>query len=356
MSNSSYDEINLVAIMHQVLHLNPATFATESSTFDVDNSFDLNGSYTKSLLTIPVIIMIISLLCVFMLECFLCWRPCCKCCQFGDDDDEQLAYGVTPSSSRQNLNIGGGVHVQPSRKEKFVPTIRKLYRSFYVVAIMAVITNQLLIFGAVELTSGVITGQDGIDFVGDVFTTLDDLGNELIEEGTIVQTDFLNSLTDCPEASDLYANMNSYFEYVDEYIAVVHPVASQCSNVHDDLQLWGIHYANNAIWEIYGIIMLIIAVYLLGLLWSKKLLLQMFIHFTAALLFLLLILCAVEMVLLVGMADFCVNPNVNLMKIVPDDVYNVTVGSCGIYVIFHEFARCTSGRIIGTKYSCPLRL
>jgi hypothetical protein len=286
MANSSYEEIHLARMMHEVIHVNPYTWSLVDNNFDITTETYWND-YSKSLLTIPIICMGIGIIAVLGLECFICWRPCC--CRHRFDDDG------SPTASRSTQTI----HRNPTLKQQFAPRIRSLYRSFYVCLILAIATNQVLIFGSYELTKGVHTAQDGINYVKDLFNVLDDYGNDLISDGTDLQQNFQDALTDCPEAQPLYDGMDEYFQYVNEYVDFVSPVPQQCSNADDDLDKWGIHYKNSAIWELYGMIMIVLVLYLVGLLCAKKIVLQLVLHFTALLMLVLFIFCGVEMVLLV---------------------------------------------------------
>jgi hypothetical protein len=285
MTNSSYEEIPVARMMHEVVHINPFTWSSVSNDFGLTYETYWND-YSKSLVTIPVICMGIGIVAVLSLECFICWRPCCC---------KRLLLISPPSTGNQTT------HRNPSAKQRFAHRIRSLYRSFYILFILAIATNQVLIFGSYELTKGVHTAQDGVNYVKDLFNDLDDYGNELISDGVILQQDFQYSLVSCPEAQPLYDGMDEYFQYVNEYLDFVSPVPQQCSDADNNLQKWGIHYQSDSIWELYGIIMIVLGLYLFGLLRVKKIVLQLVLHFTALLMLALFIWCGVEMVLLVSL-------------------------------------------------------
>eukprot|EP01034_Spumella_vulgaris_P010807 gene10807-13720_t len=66
------------------------------------------------------------------------------------------------------------------------------------------------------------------------------------------------------------------------------------------------------------------ALYFVGLFFKSKLTLQLSVAFVQLLLLCLFAICGVEMVIMMGLGDFCIDPSLYVQQIVPTDVRNIT--------------------------------
>ncbi len=150
------------------------------------------------------------------------------------------------------------------------------------------------------MVSGVETSDNALNYVQDLFNGLVNYGDVLVADGNELSDLFIQATPDCQEASELSAEMYQYFEYVFQYEDFVDPVPGQCSSASDKLHEYGTEYKNKSMWTLYGVLMLGVALYLLGLFLKSALTLQLSMVFTMFLMTALFIMCGVEMVIVVS--------------------------------------------------------
>lgn len=194
---------------------------------------------------------------------------------------------------------------QSANNSATIPSVRYLYIAFFIFAALALCANQSIIFGSNDLVRGVSTSNDAIDYVQDMFDGLVSYGDTLYIDGQALDALFAEAVaTNCSAASQLQDELPAYFEYVEEYQGYVNPVPDKCSTASDLLDEYGTEYKNSSAWTLYGTVVLSLGLYLIGLFCKSKLTLQLSVQFVQLLMFVLFILCAVEMVILVS-GDFC---------------------------------------------------
>lgn len=151
-----------------------------------------------------------------------------------------------------------------------------------------------------SLSSGVTTTNNALNYLSDTFNDLTAYGNTLSSDGNIVVADFKSALTSSCNTQPLIDTMNNYyFPNIDLYSDDVSPISSDCDNGSNLLSYYGISVKNEVIWALYALMTVGVLLYSVGLLFKKKLTLQIAIAVSELLLLLFFIVCTGEMIGLV---------------------------------------------------------
>lgn len=268
--NDTYSTSTMVEQMHQLPHLS-SSLTTEDNTFDITVDSTWN-SYTRSLLPLPLILMALALLSVVVFQCATCCAACCR----------KPNQAPVQTSGLWNCRI-----------------------AFFFALAVVLLFDQSLIFGSKYLGDGVSTADDGLDFVGNTFTLLDNYGSDLTADGDALQEDFTNSanINNCDEAATLNDYMDDYFTYVDEYTSLVSDVPGKVNDAQDALHKYGVDYKNKTIWVFYGMFIVCLGIYALGMLCSSKLVVFAGMTVTDCVQIFTFLLCGVQMIILVSTSD-----------------------------------------------------
>lgn len=306
IANYTYSASWIVRQTHSILHLN-AHLAPVSNDFAITYDSYWN-EYTRSLIPVPAMCMILGILAVVILQAVLCFRICCRGCR------------CMPTMEERNGEITAA-----AASKALGPRFSICVGLFVVFGILAVVADQMIIVGSVSLTKGVQTGQDSLDYLKDMFVNLNDYGDDLIVDGNQLNWDLGNASATCPQAADLQAYLPTYFDYVNDYLDIVEPVPGQCDDAYNGLQKWGIHYQNSSVWALFGVLLIGIIIYTVGLVFKHKITLQIGIGLSELFMLFLFLFVGIEMAIVMGLADYCMDPIINVQNVVPRDIYNITV-------------------------------
>eukprot|EP00981_Chlorochromonas_danica_P010259 scaffold3058_cov165-Ochromonas_danica.AAC.50 len=277
VANDSYSPSWIVRQSHNLLHLD-SSLKTAGNEFDIfyDNYWN---SYTRSLLPIPIICGALGLIALVVFQVSLCSRMCntnCRCLPEVSDPNAQL--------TRFDIN-----RIIRSRYHFLLGT-------FIFFAFLAIVADQGFIYGGVSLSSAVNTGQNSLDYIHDLFVDLTNEGNSLYIYGEDLDHNLDQAAASCPGATVLQQYLPGYFTSVDDFLGYVDPVPGQCDDAESGMDRWGIYYKNCSIWVMYGVVLGTIAVYAL----------------------------AVEMVIVMGLGDYCMSPVLYVQNLVPRSIFDVT--------------------------------
>lgn len=276
-TNGTYEIIDIVRQMHDVLHLD-YHLKTQNSHYGITYESQWN-SYSKSTLAVPIICSGLGLLILFTFQIVLCSRCCIRACKCGPP---MVEVSASPSHA--------------SRTSQVI-FIRTFFGFFFFVTL---VYCQSILFGNGYLSDGVDKANNALSYLETTFTSLDTYGNDLTAEGTSVESDINSAYSNgCTEAKLLISYFSDYFDYVDEYLSYVSPIPNKCEDASNELDTWGSTYKNRSVYVFYGVIMLCLILYLIGMLFSNKLTLYGGIAVSELVLFVMFVLCAVEMVILV---------------------------------------------------------
>jgi len=282
--------------MHQVLHLDSEARAVNGD-FDITTESTWND-YTKSLLPIPILCAAIGLLGVFIFQMSACCYCCCK---------KRPVVPATRDSNASNIPL------------------RNCWITFLFFLVAVLVYDQSLIFGNQYLGNGVSTVNDGLDYLETTFTTLNNDGDVLNTYGVQLLSDFENSVDrGCASSPAFVDSMDDYFSYINEYTSYVEDVPGQCADAQDAVHRYAVDYRDKTVWVFYGMFLVCLVIYLCGMAFSNKPVLFTGMCVTDLVMIFSFIICGTTMIILILVADFCMEPSDNLIMIAPDDVSDVT--------------------------------
>lgn len=328
--NDTYIPSTIVRSIHNLPHLN-YLLNKQSNTWDITSDSYWNN-YSKSVLTLPLIIGFSGLLLFFILLCIL---SCCNKEEVEDnDEDEQQQESHNNRNVGDNLINGNnnynnlttrmivddeGFLYDPSMNYSnnnytsiITTTVRKnmsIKKSKYYVVIIilviisAIVVNQFLIYGNNCINHGITYGSSDINNIKDLFVDLNNDGNNLLTYGDNMDT-YLSSAcstTTCRYACSYSSYLKEYNNYINDYLNYIYDLPDQCNNIHNYLHLYGSLYKNILIWLFYGLITVSIISYIYILNYNNnKIINKISFCYINLLMCLLLITCTVLMIVLVS--------------------------------------------------------
>ena len=289
MSNysNSYSPIPLISQFHQIPHL-------DSSLRIVNNDFDLStssfyNSYTKSLLTLPTILLALSYFILLSLLFSLLIRSCC----FPD---------ISGRNSTTNLNVltvplDGSVQTRSC-----CLSVRNLSYIFYFFCLFTIIADQTIFFGNQYLTTGVNNVQSNTENLLTTCNELNNYGLSLTVGINTLSTEIYNSINRDPSCA-LAANVESYLTEltndVNSYNNYISPLPTAVSDANNRISDYGVSYKNDTVWVIYAVIIVCVLGFIFSIWRKSKILLQLSIGINSFIMLIFFIIAAILMIILV---------------------------------------------------------
>lgn len=112
------------------------------------------------------------------------------------------------------------------------------------------------------------------------------------------------NVNNCDEANTLSSFLPDYFSAVDDYLSFVSDVPDKCTDAQDALHRYGVEHKNKTIWVFYGMFLVCLAVYTVGMCMSNKIVIYSGFCITDIVMFITFILCGVVMIMLVSSCGF----------------------------------------------------
>eukprot|EP01038_Epipyxis_sp_PR26KG_P005767 gene5767-7963_t len=308
-----YTPISIVRNTHKIVHLDD-NLCQVSNNFGITYNSQFN-SYTESLLPIPLLCFVIGMISVLL------WQMsfCCPCYYHSNRHTltEPMLLGDIPSTSekktRSSLSLPMNIKIS------------HLYLAFYFFALIVIVSDQFLFMGNNFLTSGANNANDGLNYVGTTFDTLTYNGNKLLNEGNSIQYDLGNASLTCQYTSDLSSYFSSFDSYMNDYLTFVSPIPNKVQNFQDLIKKWAVAYKNKSVWAMYSITLISLIIYFLSIFFGSKHGLRCGIIISDIIVLILFIFCTIEMILLMGLADFCIEPTAYVVPLLPPGtITNIT--------------------------------
>lgn len=278
--------------MHEVPHLayvNHQLHKTDN-TFGV-SAGDYYNVYTKSLLPIPVIIACIGTIAIIFLSLSLCFRTCCtslRCMPMFNKD------GTLPFSAFATTAL---------------PVIIGVF------CVFAIVANQAVLFGNRDLNDAVHIIKNAFSFLANAFNNLYVDGIILENNADALQTNTTAAVdSGCVAAATLTPDIQSFQDNVDSYMNYVSPLPGEVAHARHKITTIGVHDKNASLWVLYVAAWVVTLLYIFGQSCRSKVALQSGISITTVLMEVLICFCAAEMVLLIGLGDFCMAPQHNFLQ------------------------------------------
>jgi hypothetical protein len=280
MTNSSYFPIYIVRTTHDIAHFS-WQFQEESRTFAVYDN-DYWNTYTKSLITVPIICSVLALAVVVILNIVLCLRMCCK--------SFRCLPALTETEKMQRLTYISN------------PWYNRWALLLLITMIFAILTDQSFIYGRSELTLGVNDLDVQITSLYDITKDIANYSTVLKSYASTLTIDFndASSLDNCSSASSLTSYTTTIGNYTSDITGVIDPVSSYLNYIISYMELYGSDYIVEAGWLFYLAIYFSAMWYVIGYFCQSVSLSLLGIGISEIIIVSFFVIMAIEMVLLVS--------------------------------------------------------
>ena len=278
-ANAAYEPSLAVKLAHSIPRIGASTSGevqTDSTPFiTIDDPL----GYISTLLGFPILLLVVGLISVILFQIVLCCRCICKkwkCCQVSD------------KSYKAN------------------------YICFFVFIVIAIVADNMQYFGNTYLTLGVKEAMRGTLGISEVFVILDGIAvmigghggdiDELIVAGHIGDED-LEYCNSSLGVNELFLNMQLSANILKNASVTLHEVMvevpDKLSMASDNMELYAINQKDLVMYCFYGVILFNLILLIIAGAVRSKVFTQIMIALAEIIVFLLTIICCVEMVIVV---------------------------------------------------------
>lgn len=303
----SYNPSTTVSNAHNIPHLN-------SQLQFQENQFSITTSYLTSLLPFPILILSI---CMILVLGFLCAISCACCCR------------LCPCKCLTCFGIQVD-KLDPIRESYFSKLTERvnhhtlIVRVFISFTLVLFVVNFFVWYGSVDITNAFLSIINGLNGIINFFTSIVNSSSGLINNAnsftqillsSTCSTDSQNSVTTSILASE------------NEVLAASNTISSLALSVNNSISniiLLIPNYINEkdiVIGCFFTIILIILLGYSTALYFSKKWLFRFCILITWLSVTALFAVSSVEMIIVMFLSDFCIDPSGNLTNILTSPVF-----------------------------------
>lgn len=155
-----------------------------------------------------------------------------------------------------------------------------------------------------------------MDNLKGVFVSLSLDGDSLEGYGFSMDADL--AVTNCSQASNFQSYLDSYNKAVKSYNRLINPVPDDIQNFRDNIQTYGVDKKDAYIWYAFGVVAGLVLCYVVFGLWRKSIgWLRVTIFVSLIIVLAVSALCSVVLLLLMYLADYCMNPDANAIDYLP---------------------------------------
>lgn len=286
-AQEDYSPSAVVRATHRTPHLSSGLERRDGSfALDSESASDLRSSaYGRSLMVLPVIIGCVGLLVGIIFMLTIISRICFKTCRFEPDRDE--VKGVTKQALREWT-------------EKHIARRERQQIQFFIYFALALAAIHVAYVGNQYLTLGFRSAVKSIDFVADTFDVLDAQGGSLQSDGVTLAEGLARAQANCSEASVAVDYLEDYDVAVEEYNDVVGPVPGKLYSTSRSAREYGLVWRNLSMYCMYAGVVLILVIYAISYFFAWRSMMALVTVLNLIGMFLLLILCVFEMILVVS--------------------------------------------------------
>eukprot|EP01041_Mallomonas_annulata_P006332 gene6332-12810_t len=295
---SSYYPSSTVRHFHNLPHLT-TSLELSSNEFYITQASPWND-YTQSLFTLPIIIGCIGWIAIIGLALSFFFRCCCnRCCQLGP---KQINFA--------NTNVKNAVLWAANvSQERSI-----LSNKFFYFCLMILLADQIIIVGNLYLSRGLRKGDRALGYLTDVSNVFSTAAYNLENSGATFQTNLQYAEATCNNLKNYDDTFEQYMSYIGTYADIVEPVPEKLSTFKDTFDKYGHTKKNETLWILYFLMIVIVVTYAVGIGTQRKKLLEIAILSSIAMLLAYTTICCIEMGLLVGLADFCMDPTAHAIQ------------------------------------------
>ena len=298
-----YSPSFFVEIMHSFPHLS-ATFSFMPSDFDIEYGSPIFNSYTKSLTTGPIALMIVGVLLIITLQLLISCRALLHCCKCAPEP----------------------TYLEPESYYDWVYSVvlskRVLLALFIFFNICSCISdNIILILGMPFVKVGTDQAVLNIGSLQSTFGNAIDHTKSLAFAGSQLTDVLTSSLLSCQYSNLLLPASKNIESALSDIQTILFPVNHRFDEWITNLKNWTeVNFAAFMYTLYIGI-----GVVNLAISWAKHhrnvLMLKMSIVFTEIIMVFITCTVCLQLVFLIGLADFCMAPVTNSLKMLPFDPF-----------------------------------
>lgn len=299
--SSSYNPSPQVEIGHQIPHLN--------LQFQLQNSpFSFTTEYLLSLLPFPLTILSICILLVLGYLVFLfCSCLCSCCCRRNRPDLKSLTYH--------------------SDLEKSIRSHEFTVRGFIFVLFALFSTNCLVWLGDAEASTAIDQFESGVQNTANLFNGVTNSANSISSDTDNIYTISNSAACMLPSGDSFYSVISTDLQVIS---AATNQISSLSSSVSDSVQGFSDTIGNTDMSikdEVIGIyfsfIVVIIFCFIFALFFKKKFIFKISVGLSWFVVTALFIIASLLMVVVMFLADFCMDPAGNILSAAPSSIYEV---------------------------------
>ena len=288
-----------VKLAHKYPHLGTSLQEQDRTFFSNEET---KADYGISLVIFPALVSGICLICVCCVCCFLCFRCCLLGC-FNFFKFVFLLFGKNLCRKSEEKKA-----VQLEKREKRYAIYSKTFPFLLVCSVVAIVWVWV---GSDHLNNGVNETQEAITAFGDIVQSISDELSEMSESGKRIDS-FLRVNTCPPEVSsylqdigDSFADFTNTTTKAAKITGSVKPAVDKANKNLDEYWSDGQKVAFDFS---AALLLIVIGVYALGVCMKTAILMRLGLLLTVLLCFILCILVFIEMVVVMGVSDFCMAP------------------------------------------------
>jgi hypothetical protein len=281
----NYSPIPIVAQCHNIKHLDPALQ-------EVDNTFyyDVNGTfyneYTESLVTVPLIILVLGFIATLIVSGVLLYR----------------AYSKNKETGKAD--------------QAFV-SIQFLVKLLVAGCLLTLLADQTVFFANQSFTAGVKTSRDALNALNTRFSDLHSYGQLLSTIGQDFNTNFAAAVGTCQgiknESTAIGTLMFHYDFVVTSYVGFMEPIPGNTDEFKSYVDT-AESYKDGFVWIVYILVLCTLLAYVACMRYQNKASTQVSLGAAEFLNLFIMFLAFAEMIIVIGLADFCMDPATNLLK------------------------------------------
>eukprot|EP00607_Mallomonas_marina_P010215 CAMPEP_0182421396 /NCGR_PEP_ID=MMETSP1167-20130531/6767_1 /TAXON_ID=2988 /ORGANISM="Mallomonas Sp, Strain CCMP3275" /LENGTH=413 /DNA_ID=CAMNT_0024598487 /DNA_START=545 /DNA_END=1786 /DNA_ORIENTATION=- len=171
-----------------------------------------------------------------------------------------------------------------------------------------IIADQLLFYGNYFIAKGVRKADIAVAFAEGLGQSFYDSAHDLQDNIEDFETNLAAGADSCEYLENVDDTIGEYSDYVDTYVEFVEPIPYRMAAFSDTFNSYGHQKKDAVIWTLYCSIFVVIMAYCVGIGTQKKSVLKGAIVFGLIIMLTFIVICCLEMALLVGLADFCMDP------------------------------------------------
>lgn len=280
---------------HNLLHLSKSG-SVEEGDFNFEDS-DAASEYLQTLLPIPIILSVIGVLSILLLGIVSFFLWCCK----SKSKIDKVTWESEESQGENENNEEGEVSISDSNKSKWY---KISIGTTFIILLFAFITNFIFIYSFSQFTEGIDGLSDTIDYILDMFRTINDNVDDISDEIPNLLNNLNNLSASCPvfDSNSIVDEVNDFYGYLDDISDLSNNIFDEASDINDKVADTAKKNLNLVLWIVFSIILGVVLLSASTFALRITFLFRISLVFIAIIAIILFILNAFEMILTVSLS------------------------------------------------------